>query len=64
VSIAGLARAELTEALTTAEISALLQAPPAWLVAERAVHAEVQDENARVKSQKAAKAAAREGTTR
>jgi hypothetical protein len=64
VSIAGLARGEVTEPLTTAEISALLQAPPAWLVAERAVHADVQDENARVKSQKAAKAAAREGTSR
>jgi hypothetical protein len=64
VSIAGLARGEVTEPLTTAEISALLQAPPAWLVAERAVHAEVQDENARVKSQKAAKAAARDGSAR
>jgi hypothetical protein len=34
------------------------------LVAERAVHADVQDENARVKSQKAAKAAAREDKSR
>lgn len=50
VSIAGLARGEVTEPLTTDEISALLKQPPAWLVRERAVHAEVQDENARVKS--------------
>jgi hypothetical protein len=57
VSISGLARAGVTDALTTAEISELLKSPPAWLVTERSVHAEVQDENARVKAERAAKAA-------
>jgi hypothetical protein len=57
VSISGLARGGVTEPLTTAEISELLKSPPAWLVTERAVHAEVQDENARVKAERAAKAA-------
>ena len=57
VSISGLARAGVTDALTTAEISELLKNPPAWLVTERSVHAEVQDENARVKAERAAKAA-------
>jgi hypothetical protein len=56
VSVSGLARGQVTDALTTAEISKLLQAPPAWLVAERAIHADVQDENARVKVERAAKA--------
>lgn len=56
VSVSGLARGQVTEALTTAEIAALLKAPPAWLVAERAIHADVQDENARVKAERAAKA--------
>lgn len=57
VSISGLARAGVTDALTTAEISELLKNPPAWLVTERSVHAEVQDENARVKAERAAKSA-------
>ncbi|HXD60320.1 MAG TPA: DUF5997 family protein [Lacisediminihabitans sp.] len=56
VSIAGLARGGVTEPLTTAEISELLKSPPQWLVTERAVHAAVQDENARVKADRAAKA--------
>lgn len=60
VSISGLARGELTEALTTEEISSLLQARPEWLVAERATHAAVQKENARVKAQRAEKARRRE----
>ncbi len=56
ISVSGLARGQVTDALTTAEISELLKAPPAWLVAERAIHADVQDENARVKAERAAKA--------
>lgn len=44
VSIGGLTRAGITEALTTAEITALLQAPPAWLVTERSVHAKAREE--------------------
>jgi hypothetical protein len=57
VSISGLARAGVDEALTTAEIKALLAAPPAWLVAERATQAEVHAENARIKARNAERAA-------
>jgi hypothetical protein len=54
ISVSGLARAEMTDAaLTTAEISALLEAPPAWLVAERATHAEVMAENSRINERNA-----------
>ena len=58
VSISGLARAGVTDALTTDEITALLQAPPEWLVAERATQAEVRAENRRVKDVALGKAAA------
>jgi hypothetical protein len=54
VSIAGLARAEVTEPLTSDEIQQLLREKPEWLVRERAVHAEVMAENARVKHGRAA----------
>lgn len=65
VSNAGLARGDVTEPLTTAEISELLQKPPAWLVRERSTHAEVNEENARVKALKAYKRSQRvEGATR
>ncbi|MFP7761284.1 DUF5997 family protein [Marisediminicola sp. LYQ134] len=50
ISNSGLARSGVTDALTTEEIQALLQEKPEWLVEERATHAEVQDENARVKA--------------
>ena len=60
VSNAGLARGEVTEPLTTDEISTLLQKPPSWLVRERATHAEVNEENARVKALKAYKRSQRE----
>lgn len=60
VSNAGLARGEVTEPLTTDEISTLLQKPPAWLVRERATHAEVNEENARVKAVKAYKRSLRD----
>ncbi|AWB85364.1 DUF5997 family protein [Mycetocola zhujimingii] len=54
VSVSGLARAEMNDAaLTTAEITALLEAPPAWLVAERATQAEVRAENSRINDKKA-----------
>jgi hypothetical protein len=55
VSNAGLARGEVTEPLTSEQIAALLQSPPEWLVRERAIHAEVNEENARVKAVKAYK---------
>lgn len=56
VSVSGLSRGNVTEPLTTEEISNLLQAPPEWLITERATHAAVQNENVRVKAQRAAKA--------
>lgn len=56
VSVSGLARGGVTDPLTTDEITALLKAPPEWLVSERAIHAAVQSENARVKAKRAAKA--------
>ncbi|MGN7191055.1 MULTISPECIES: DUF5997 family protein [unclassified Curtobacterium] len=59
ISISGLTRAGVDEPLTTAEIKALLQEMPEWLVRERATQAEVHAENARVKQQRADKAAAR-----
>ena len=55
ISNAGLARAGVTDPLTSDEIAELLKNPPAWLVKERAIHAEVNDENARVKALKAYK---------
>jgi hypothetical protein len=56
VSISGLARGGLSEALTTDEIKRLLEEKPAWLVDERARQAAVRDEALRVKFDKAAKA--------
>ncbi|GAA3895496.1 DUF5997 family protein [Streptomyces gulbargensis] len=49
VSIAGLARGGVTEALTTEQIEALKQESPEWLVKERATQAEVRKENLRIK---------------
>ncbi|MGN7800645.1 DUF5997 family protein [Leifsonia sp. 22587] len=59
VSNSGLARGGVTEALTTAEIKALLEEPPQWLVDERATQAAVRAENARVKQRDAERAARR-----
>lgn len=44
VSRSGLARAGVTEALTSDEIGALIADPPGWLVDERATHAKVLEE--------------------
>ena len=55
ISIGGLNRANVTEALTTADITALLQAPPAWLVEERAVHAKARTEAKLAKEREAAR---------
>ncbi len=56
VSISGLIRADVAdEPFTTAEIKALLTAPPAWLVTERATQAAVREDQARVKNEKRAK---------
>ncbi|TAM66271.1 MAG: hypothetical protein EPN48_17245 [Microbacteriaceae bacterium] len=53
VSVSGLARAGVTDALTTAQIQELLATLPAWLVTERATQAAVRAENARVKARDA-----------
>ncbi|MFI9274964.1 DUF5997 family protein [Kitasatospora sp. NPDC052896] len=49
VSVSGLARAGVTEALTTAEIEALKSANPDWLQRERATQAEARKEAVRIK---------------
>ncbi|MFE3854688.1 DUF5997 family protein [Streptomyces griseorubiginosus] len=53
VSIAGLARGGVTEALTTEQIEALREDNPEWLEKERATQAEVRKEAARLKEKKA-----------
>ncbi|MFF1449143.1 DUF5997 family protein [Streptomyces sp. NPDC058274] len=53
VSIAGLARGGVTEALTTEQIEALKAENPAWLRRERATQAEVRKETVRIKEKKA-----------
>lgn len=52
VSIGGLARAGLTDPLTTDQINELKQESPDWLVRERATYAEVREEAMRVKEQR------------
>ena len=59
VSIAGLARAGVTEALTTEQIEALKDESPEWLQRERATQAEVRKEGARIKKRNAERAAER-----
>jgi hypothetical protein len=56
VSIAGLARGGVTEALTTEQIEALKQESPEWLEKERATHTEVRKEAARLKQRAAERA--------
>lgn len=53
VSIAGLARGGVTEALTTEAISALLADMPQWLVTERENYRNVLDEQRRLKAARA-----------
>ena len=55
VSTSGLLRGGVEDALTTADIKALLEQKPAWLVEERARQAAVRDDALRVKFDKAAK---------
>lgn len=59
VSTSGLARAGITEPLTSAEIKEMLETKPAWLVAERATQADVRAELIRVKDRDAERAARR-----
>ncbi|MGN9793925.1 DUF5997 family protein [Streptomyces sp. NPDC054847] len=56
VSIAGLARGGVTEALTTEQIDELKREMPDWLRQERATQAEVRKEAARIKEKNAARA--------
>ena len=60
VSTSGLARAGAPDVMTSAEIKALLEQKPEWLVVERSTHAAVQEDNVRIKTERAAKAEARE----
>lgn len=55
VSIAGLARGGVTDALTTAQIDELLADQPDWLVAERANLVEVRKDEKRIREQQAAR---------
>ncbi|MDF4251952.1 DUF5997 family protein [Streptomyces sp. WMMB303] len=57
VSISGLARGGVTEALTTERIEALKAENPEWLQKERTTQAEVRKEAARLKAKKAERAA-------
>ncbi|MER8058219.1 MULTISPECIES: DUF5997 family protein [unclassified Streptomyces] len=59
VSIAGLARGGVTEALTTEQIEALKQERPEWLLKEQATQVEVRKEAARIKDLKQQKDAAK-----
>ncbi|MCU1422917.1 MAG: hypothetical protein JWN36_2568 [Microbacteriaceae bacterium] len=60
ISTSGLARAGAPDVMTTAEIKSLLEQKPEWLVVERASQARVHEENARIKSERAAKSQQRE----
>lgn len=50
VSNSGLARGGITEPLTTAQITELLDQRPAWLEAERATQVKVREEEARLRA--------------
>lgn len=52
VSISGLARGGITEALTTEQIEALKTDNPDWLQQERTTQAEVRKEAVRIKEKK------------
>ncbi|MEU6461365.1 DUF5997 family protein [Streptomyces sp. NPDC046976] len=62
VSIAGLARGGVTEALTTEQIEALKQERPEWLLKEQATQVEVRKEAARIKDLKQQKDSAKGST--
>ncbi|MFD9905428.1 DUF5997 family protein [Streptomyces sp. NPDC059063] len=53
VSVSGLARGGVTDALTTEQIDALKEERPEWLERERATQADVRKEAARIKAKKA-----------
>jgi Family of unknown function (DUF5997) len=55
VSISGLARAEITEPLTTAQIAALKEEQQEWLRRERRIRADAQHEEARLRAERSEK---------
>jgi hypothetical protein len=55
ISIAGLARGGVADALTTEQIDALKNDSPEWLQQERATQAEVRKEAVRIKEKNAAR---------
>lgn len=57
ISIAGLARGGVADALTTEQVDALKDEMPEWLKKERATQAEVRKEAARIKERNAERAA-------
>jgi hypothetical protein len=59
VSNSGLTRSGIVDPMTTAEFKALLEAPPAWLVEERATQAAVRAEKIRVAERDRERAAKR-----
>jgi len=61
ISVSGLTRAGAPSSMTTAEIKELLELKPEWLVVERATHAAVHEENARIKFERRAKGEQRQG---
>jgi hypothetical protein len=56
ISTSGLARAGVDDVMTTEQIKELLTTMPEWLVTERSRQAAVHEENARIKSERKAKA--------
>lgn len=61
VSIAGLARGGITEALTTEQIDAIKEEFPSWLRKERATQSEVRAETVRIKERDAERARRAQG---
>ncbi|WP_330329532.1 DUF5997 family protein [Streptomyces sp. NBC_00536] len=57
ISIAGLARGGVTDALTTEQIEAIKAELPEWLEKERSTQAEVRKETVRIKERNAERAA-------
>ena len=55
VSISGLGRGGITEALTSEQIDALLEESPDWLIAERATYQNMLQEQRRLKALRAEK---------
>ncbi|MER5686051.1 DUF5997 family protein [Streptomyces sp. NPDC002205] len=64
ISISGLARGGITDALTTEQIEALKKDLPEWLQKERAIQAEVRKEAVRIKEKTAEKNAEQGDQTR